>query len=199
MPNRARPMSVRREPMRPAKHSTSPLWRSNETSLKTPSRARSRTASSRSPCSLAAVFKRETVDRAADHVADEAVLGDFGDRLRRDVPAVAQHGHAVGDAEDLVEPVGDVEHGDPALLQRAGDRQQPVDLVRRQRRGRLVHDQHLDVERQRAGDLDGLLLGERQAGGGAADVEVDAEPGDQLLGLANRASSNPSAGFAGDG
>ena len=49
---------------------------------------------------------------------------------------------------------------------------------------RLVHDQDADVERERLGDLDGLLLGEREAARRLLDVELDAEPLEDRLRLA---------------
>ena len=52
------------------------------------------------------------------------------------------------------------------------------------RRRRLVHDQDAGVERERLGDLDGLLLGDRQAPGRLLDVELDAEPLEDRLGIA---------------
>jgi hypothetical protein len=51
------------------------------------------------------------------------------------------------------------------------------------RRGGLVHDQHPRVGAERLGDLDDLLIGDRQPAGGARRVDAHAEPGEQLLGL----------------
>ena len=42
----------------------------------------------------------------ADHVPDQRRRIELGDRRGHDLAAVAQHRHAVGDREDLVEPVG---------------------------------------------------------------------------------------------
>ena len=48
-------------------------------------------------------------------------------------PAVPQHGHAIGDREDLVEPVRDVDDAEPAVAQLAHDRRsRRVDFARRQ-------------------------------------------------------------------
>ena len=57
------------------------------------------------------------------------------------------------------------------------------DLVRGQRRRRLVHDEHANIQRNRLGDLDRLLGGKRQPARRAAHVEGDAEGGEDLLGL----------------
>ena len=82
----------------------------------------------------------ETFQRAADHVLDEAVFGDFGDGFGADMLAVADHGDAVGDAEDLVQTVGDVDDGDALGFQGAGDVEEAGDLMGRKARGRFVHD-----------------------------------------------------------
>ena len=51
----------------------------------------------------------------------------------------------------------------PALPQRAHDARTAARPRARQRGGRLVHDQHARVEAQRLGDLDDLLVGDREA------------------------------------
>ena len=73
----------------------------------------------------------------------------------------------------------------------AHDAEQALDLVPGQRRGRLVHDQHARVEAQRLGDLDDLLVGDREAAHRLLGVERDAEAVEQLLdaGRAARARS----------
>ena len=54
----------------------------------------------------------------------------------------------------------------------------------RQRGGRLVHDEHASVERDRLRDLDDLLVGDREALGRAVGVDAHAEPGKRRLHLA---------------
>ena len=68
--------------------------------------------------------------------------------------------------------------------QRLDDAEQPLDLVRRQRRGRLVHHDHPRVRRQRLRDLDELLIGDREPPSEPVRVEPDAELLEQLGGLA---------------
>ena len=70
------------------------------------------------------------------------------------------------------------------LAQRPHDGEQALDLGPRERGGRLVHDQHARVEAQRLGDLDDLLVGDREAADGAVGVELDAEAVEQALDLA---------------
>ena len=85
------------------------------------------------------------------------------DRAVADLLAVAQADEVVGDAEDLVELVGD-EDDRPALgLELRDDAEEIVDLVGRKCSGRLVHDDDLRLVRQRPRDLDQVLLRDRKA------------------------------------
>ena len=68
----------------------------------------------------------------------------------------------VRDLQRLLEVVGDVDDGDAAGLEVADDLEQHLDLGGAEGRGRLVHDQDARLDRQRAGDLDDLLLAEAQ-------------------------------------
>ena len=86
--------------------------------------------------------------------------------------------------EDLVEAMADEQHGDAAVPQAADDREQPVDLVRRQRRGGLVEDEHAGLDRERLRDLDQLLVGHREPADGRLDVEPDVQLLEQRLRLA---------------
>ena len=69
----------------------------------------------------------------------------------------------------------------PRAAQRPDDREQPLDLVRRERRRGLVEDEDARLDRQRLGDLDQLLVGHRQAADRCADVELDVELLEQRL------------------
>ncbi len=130
-------------------------------------------------------LRKQLVDVAADHHGDEARFRHLGDGLGRDGLAVAQHGHAVGDLEDLVHAVADVDDADPLRAQRAHDVEETAYVGLGQRRGRLVHDERARVLRQGARDLDTLAVGDRQAGDGRVDVEVGAvEPVEDLAGTA---------------
>ena len=83
---------------------------------------------------------------------------------RADERAVAQHDDAVGALLDLVQAVRDEDDDDAVGLQLGDHLEQLVGLGERQARGRLVHDDEARVERQRLGDLDHLLLRQRQVG-----------------------------------
>ena len=89
--------------------------------------------------------------------------------------AVAQHDHAVGDLEHLVEPVRDVDHADAAGAQAPQRREEPHDLVGRQAGGRLVEHEDLGLGGQRAGDRDQRFLGPAQALDAHVRIDVGAE------------------------
>ena len=89
--------------------------------------------------------------------------------------AVAQHDHAIGDLEDLVEPVRDIDHADAAVAQPAQRREEPRHLVGRQARRRLVEDQDLGLGRERAGDGDQRFLGAAEALDADVGIDVGAE------------------------
>ena len=122
---------------------------------------------------LAGILKRDVarhqrIGRDASLGATGHGLHQIGDGERaalpvRRHPAVAQHGAAVGQRHDLVEPVRDIDDRDALLLHAPEHREQPFDFARFQRRGRLVEDQQPAAPAQRLGDGDELALRERQA------------------------------------
>ena len=62
----------------------------------------------------------------------------------------------------------------PSLRQPAQGLEQPLDLLRRQHRGRLVHDQQLRLLQQAAHDLDALPLADRQVVHRLVGIEMQA-------------------------
>ena len=75
---------------------------------------------------------------------------------------VSEHGHAIAQLEDLVEPV---RHEDDAALLRDELARRPehaLDLRLAQCRGRLVQDEQASVAHEEAGDLDELPLADRE-------------------------------------
>jgi hypothetical protein len=104
------------------------------------------------------VAEVRVVHPPADHQPHDAGGVDLRDPPGGRHRAVAHHRHAVGQREDLVEVVGDEDHGDPAGAQAPDDAEERLDLGGRQRRRRLVEDQQAAVARERLGDLDELHL-----------------------------------------
>ena len=97
------------------------------------------------------------------------------DLLGRYLVAVAEDGDAIAEHPHLLQPVRDEDDGAALVAKPARDGEERLDLLRRQRRGRLVHDDQPAVRRQRAGDLDHLLIGDRQAPHRLGHVDPDAE------------------------
>jgi hypothetical protein len=75
------------------------------------------------------------------------------------VAAVAVDGQAVAERADFLHPVRDKHKRDAAHLQFVDPARQPVDILSRQRGGRLVQQQHVRLANDRLGDLDLLPHG----------------------------------------
>ncbi len=99
---------------------------------------------------------------AADHHLDQGLGAELGALEHPGIAAVAQHRDPVGQLVDLGHAVADVDQRDALGAQLADQREQPLGLARREGRGRLVEHQDLGPGVQGAGDLDQLLLGDRQ-------------------------------------
>ncbi len=152
--------------------------------MKSPSRVRRSTFRTTRPGSVgtfgnSASMSRPTIARMTDW------MRQLVDRLRPDVSAVAHHRDALADLEDLLETMRDEQHRVAACAKRLDDAEQPLDLGGRQRCGRLVHHDHAGVRRQRLGDLDELLVGDREPASEPVRVEPDAELLEQRGGLAS--------------
>jgi hypothetical protein len=126
----------------------------------------------------------QPIDLAPDHHADDVVDLDLGDRRRAHEPAVAKHRDAVGERLHLVQPVADEDDADALITKIAADAEEPRHLVLGKRRGRLVHHDQPGRDGKRLGDLDHLLLGDREVGHEPVGVEVETDPGNDGPGLA---------------
>ena len=74
----------------------------------------------------------------------------------------------------LLQPVADVEHRAALAGEALQRHEQVVGLLRRQHRGRLVHDDELRLLQQAADDLDPLALADREVGDDGVRVERQA-------------------------
>ena len=118
-----------------------------------------------------------------------------------DEMAVAQHRVAVAEAENFLEPVSDEDDRQALGLQRPDDAGEVGDFRFAQRRGRLVHHDELGAHRKRAGDLDQLLLGDREVAHVRHRVALKPDlVGDRagVFGEAPPAHEQPRARFAAD-
>ncbi len=117
-------------------------------------------------------FREQAVDGAAHHHRDQIGFRHLADRPGPDLHAVAEHGHSVGQREDLRQPMADIDDADSAAAQAADHLEQPTRVGIGQGSGRLVHDDEPCVLRQRLGDLDPLPVGDREPAHGDIDIEV---------------------------
>ena len=121
------------------------------------------------------------VDGAADHELDDPPDAELGDGPGPDRVAVAHDRDLVADPEELVDPVGDVDHRDARVGQAPHDAEEDVDLGVGEDRRRLVEDEHLGVAGERLGDGDLLLLGDGQVAHRPGRVALrEAEQAEQL-------------------
>jgi hypothetical protein len=102
---------------------------------------------------------------------------------RAAVLAVAQHRDPVGDLEDLFHPVRNVDDADAVGLEVLDHVEQHHLLGIGQRGGRFIEDHGLGVDRQRAGDLDHLLVGDGQVADQRAGIEADLQLLQDRVGL----------------
>ncbi len=103
------------------------------------------------------------------HRARRLVLGIGGS----DHLAAAQDRGRIAKRDDLVQLVGNVEDRAAACGEAAQHLEQLLDLLRRQHRGRLVHDQETRIEQQRAHDLDSLPLADAERRDDPARIELE--------------------------
>ena len=119
----------------------------------------------------------ELVERAPDEEPNQLRLRRLGGLHARHLP-IAHDGHAVGDARNLLQPMGDVDDADAAGRDLAHHDEQPLDLGGGERRRRLVHDEDLRSVGERLGDGDDLPSPDRQLAHGLVDADVGADDAD---------------------
>ena len=142
---RRRAIQVRPAPISPARPRISPCW--------------TRELAEPGPALLQACARRGRrrpwrqrragAQLVADHQPHQLALRQPGDLARRDQAPVAHDGDAVGDGEDLLQAVRDVEDEQAARLQRADDAEELLLLGQRQHGGRLVEDEDAGVGGER--------------------------------------------------
>ncbi len=103
--------------------------------------------------------------------------------------AVAHDRDAVADREEFVELVTDEDRRNAVALQAPDHGEQALDLAVVERRGRLVHDDELGLEADRASDGDHLLGGDGIGIEGTPDVDVEIEASEQRAGLGLHAAA----------
>ena len=127
---------------------------------------------------------RSSARAAAEHLLHEVDAQQLRGEVLADEPAVAQHRDAVADLVHLVEEVRDEQDRDAALLELADDAEELGHLVEVEARGRLVEDEHPDVDRDRPRDRDELLHGEGVRAQDRRGVDVEPEVGEHRVRVA---------------
>ena len=117
-------------------------------------------------------LREEVIDSAAHHHADEIVFARVLDLAGADILAVAQNSHPIGQHEDLVEPVTDVDDGHAALAQQTHQRKETLHVRFGQRGCGFVHDKQTCILRKRLGDFHALAITNAQGAYVARHVDV---------------------------
>ena len=125
----------------------------------------------------------EVSEIAADHRANEPA----GRRLRQGSghhrAPVLEHSDPVGNRLNFDHPVRDVDDRHPLGAELAHEIEQAGRIDPVESRGRLVHDEDSGVDRQRLGDFDNLLVGDRKVRGQRIGRDRRAEPPQEAAGL----------------
>ena len=116
---------------------------------------------------------RDLLQIGADHHLGHGTRGlalrvAVGDDL-----AAAQDGRGIAERDDLMQLVRDVEDRAAARGETLQRLEQLLDLLGRQHRGRLVHDEQAGVQEKRAHDLDALAFADAQCRDDAAGIELE--------------------------
>ena len=119
---------------------------------------------------------------AARHIVGELLVVQVGGVAGGNHLTAAHDGEALRNFKYLVELVADEQDGDALGLELQDDLKEGLDLLLRQRRGGLVHDDELGVEHQRAADGDHLLLRDGEGTDQAIQLHVKVDLGEGLLG-----------------
>lgn len=122
----------------------------------------------------------------ADDRIDQPLHVGIGGDEGAGIGAVAQHGHALRDLEDFIQPMRHIDHADAAARHLADRLEQDADLVRCQRGRRLIENQQPHLAHQRLRDLRHLAIGKRQRADGGLDIEGDAKLRQERLGLCHQ-------------
>ena len=121
----------------------------------------------------------------ADHELDEFRPGDgwtIGGRLegaRADTLPVAEDGDTVGDGEDFLETMGDIDDADPAIPQVADGAEEEVGFPLGEGGGWLVHDDDAGAGGDGAGDFDQLLLRHGELGDRRVGTDIGSDLSEQ--------------------
>ena len=83
---------------------------------------------------------------ASHHPVDDLFHSDGGIRVRAHVVSVAEDRDPVHDMLELLQPMRDVNDGDPTITKGVDDSEKLVDLRLAEGARRLIHDEHFRIE-----------------------------------------------------
>ena len=122
-------------------------------------------------------------DLPAHHHLDKLGLGQVGRIICGNILSVTVHTDPVANGKDLRHAVRDVDNGNALLLELADMVEEQLHFPLRNGGGRLIHDDHLGVDRDGLDDLDELALCHREVPQRLLGRHVQAALLDQLLRL----------------
>ena len=137
-------------------------------------------------------------DGPADHHLNQLADGSPLHSPRSDRVSVSHHGDAIADGKNLLHSVRDVDDRHPLAAQGSDHTKERLDLVVGQGSRRLVHDQEPRLFSEGAGDLDQLLLGNRQLCNRSVRIHLATEPVQEIAGDPTHdiaPDQTPSGGF----
>ena len=170
---------VRPEPTRPARPRISP-WRTEHDTSVTPVARCDTFRRSVPPRREDRALGKDSRELAASHHPDERGAIDAGALAGFDRLPIAEDGDAIGNREDLLETMRDIDDAAAVRLEQPDDREQALDFAFGQRGRRLVHDDDLRVGADGLGDLDDLLLGHAERFDEARRIDRGADPAEEL-------------------
>jgi hypothetical protein len=112
---------------------------------------------------------------ATNHQTRHVDRLQFVRRMAGDHPAVAQHGHLVGDLLDLRQPVRNIEDAHALGAEIGDDLEQCPGFDWRERSGRFVEDHHAVRNQKHSGYLDELTLRDRKTSHHYVRIDVGTE------------------------
>ena len=109
-------------------------------------------------------------------MADDFIPGGLRHGDCRDRGAIPQDGDAVGDGENLLQLVRNIDAGDSPLAQIAKDGEENLDFMLRERGGRFIKNENARVFREGLDDFHELLLADAEALHRESGIDVDLKP-----------------------
>ncbi len=129
---------------------------------------------------------------AANHFLYQYVAVDIAGPMCGDVSTVPENRYIVGDRENFIHLVGDIDDADAMRLEIRDDGEEVIHFALGKRGRRLIHDQNVGFERHRLGDLDDLPIGNGQVSNLNLRIDVDAEAAKEMV-IRGRRSSRPAS------